>query len=32
MTTESDPIHCPFCGEFLLLNDENFDDDDEDSL
>jgi len=30
METESDPVHCPFCGEFLLLDDDNFDDDDED--
>ena len=30
MTTESDPIHCPFCGEFLLLDDEHFEDEDED--
>lgn len=28
MHTESDPIHCPFCGEFLLLDDESFDDED----
>jgi len=34
MQTESDPSHCPFCGEYLILDDENFDDeslhDDED--
>ena len=34
MYTESDPNHCPFCGEYLILDDESFDDrdlhDDED--
>jgi len=31
--TESDPMHCPFCGEFLVLEDEDFsaDDDEDDS-
>jgi predicted nucleic acid-binding Zn-ribbon protein len=29
METESDPVHCPFCGEFLLLDDDNFDDDED---
>ena len=28
MQTETDPIHCPFCGEFLLLDDDSFDDED----
>jgi predicted nucleic acid-binding Zn-ribbon protein len=26
--TESDPTHCPFCGEYLILDDEDFDDGD----
>jgi predicted nucleic acid-binding Zn-ribbon protein len=30
MNTESDPLHCPFCGEFLLLDDESFEDNDDD--
>ena len=34
MYTESDPTHCPFCGEYLLLDEDSFDDrdlhDDED--
>jgi hypothetical protein len=28
MHTESDPTHCPFCGEYLILDDESFDDED----
>ena len=38
MHTESDPTHCPFCGEYLILDDESFgdedlhDDEDEDPL
>ena len=27
--TESDPIHCPFCGEYLLEAEEFQDDDDD---
>jgi predicted nucleic acid-binding Zn-ribbon protein len=30
MNTESDPAHCPFCGEFLVLDPDDFGDDDED--
>ena len=30
MYTESDPTHCPFCGEFLVLDPDDFGDDDED--
>lgn len=29
MSTESDPIHCPFCGEYLILEDQDFTEDDE---
>jgi predicted nucleic acid-binding Zn-ribbon protein len=28
MYTESDPAHCPFCGEFLVLEQDDFGDDD----
>jgi len=28
MNTESDPTHCPFCGEYLILDYDNFDDED----
>ena len=28
MHTESDPTHCPVCGEYLILDDESFDDED----
>ena len=34
METESEPTNCPFCGEYLLLEDEDFEDEydeDEDS-
>jgi hypothetical protein len=27
MHTESDPSFCPFCGEYLILDDEDFDQD-----
>ena len=34
MHTEADPTHCPFCGEYLILTEDDFDDrelhDDED--
>jgi predicted nucleic acid-binding Zn-ribbon protein len=35
LNTESDPNHCPFCGEYMILEEEDFgdaddDDDDED--
>jgi predicted nucleic acid-binding Zn-ribbon protein len=31
--TESDPTHCPFCGEYLILDDDDFDDEiDDESL
>jgi DNA-directed RNA polymerase subunit RPC12/RpoP len=30
MNTESDPNNCPFCGEYLILNKEDFDDDEDD--
>jgi hypothetical protein len=30
MYTESDPTHCPFCGEYLILENEDFDDDGDD--
>lgn len=35
MYTESDPTFCPFCGEYLILDDDDFaedGDDDEESL
>ena len=30
MYTESDPTNCPFCGEYLILEQEDFDEEDED--
>jgi predicted nucleic acid-binding Zn-ribbon protein len=30
MYTESDPTHCPFCGEYLILEQEDFDEEDDD--
>jgi hypothetical protein len=30
MYTESDPSACPFCGEYLILEQEDFDDDGDD--
>jgi len=30
MYTESDPTHCPFCGEYLILEREDFDEEDDD--
>jgi predicted nucleic acid-binding Zn-ribbon protein len=32
MNTESDPTHCPFCGEYLILNEEDFNEDDDEPL
>lgn len=32
MQTESEPTNCPFCGEYLLLDDEDFGDEDDDPL
>jgi predicted nucleic acid-binding Zn-ribbon protein len=32
MQTETDPTHCPFCGEYLILDDESFDDEDDEPL
>ena len=29
MNTESDPTYCPFCGEYLLLENEDFDNEDD---
>ena len=30
MYTESDPTHCPFCGEYLILDDRDLHDDEDD--
>ena len=30
LNTESDPTSCPFCGEYLILEPEDFDDDEDD--
>jgi len=30
MYTESDPTHCPFCGEYLILDDQDLHDDEDD--
>lgn len=30
MKTETDPSYCPFCGEYLILEQEDFDNEDDD--
>jgi predicted nucleic acid-binding Zn-ribbon protein len=30
MHTETDPTYCPFCGEYLILEQEDFDDGEDD--
>lgn len=30
MNTETDPTYCPFCGEYLILEQEDFDEEEDD--
>jgi hypothetical protein len=32
MHTETDPTYCPFCGEYLILDQEDFDEEDDEPL
>jgi hypothetical protein len=32
MHTETDPTYCPFCGEYLILEQEDFDEEDDEPL